>query len=240
MDPTVVEPTARFPQLACPEWRGEEIAGRRVLVFGDQGYGDRIMFARYLAPLYEAGADCTFIVPNNMQGLFTEGRAAADGLPGADFWILASSLPFRLGLGAPPQPYPLKAQPRPSRARIGVVPTGNPGHPNDTNRSIFGEGQAALLAVGEDLRPEATGARSFLDTAEIIAGLDIVISVDTSVAHLAASMGKPTRLLLPHVGTDWRWMRDRPDSPWYPSARLFRQQSPGDWSGAIARATADL
>jgi glycosyl transferase family 9 (putative heptosyltransferase) len=74
----------------------------------------------------------------------------------------------------------------------------------------------------------------FADTAALIAGLDLVISADTAVAHLAGALGKPTWVLLPHA-PDWRWMRDREDSPWYPTMRLFRQPRPGDWASVVVR-----
>ena len=94
-----------------------------------------------------------------------------------------------------------------------------------------------------DLDPKATGARDFADTADLVAGLDLVVAVDTAVAHLAGAMGKPGFVLLPAVDTDWRWLRDRTDSPWYPSLRLFRQAEPGAWDpvvDAVAEAAAAL
>lgn len=77
----------------------------------------------------------------------------------------------------------------------------------------------------------------FDDTMAIMAGLDLVLTIDTSVAHLAGAMGVPVWILLPW-SAEWRWLKDRPDSPWYPTARLFRQPGPNDWEGA-AKAVAE-
>lgn len=82
-------------------------------------------------------------------------------------------------------------------------------------------GRAPLIQLGSEIA-------DFSDTAAIIESLDLVIAIDTAVAHLAASMGKPVWILLPY-SSDWRWLRGRADSPWYPTARLFRQQEPGQW-----------
>jgi hypothetical protein len=89
--------------------------------------------------------------------------------------------------------------------------------------------QINLLSIGtvED------ELEDFADTAAAISLLDLVITVDTSVAHLAGSLGKPVWILLP-LTVDWRWLLDREDSPWYPTARLFRQPALGDWDSVIA------
>lgn len=89
-----------------------------------------------------------------------------------------------------------------------------------------------LVHLGGDIR-------DFTDTAAIISLLDVVVSVDTVAAHLAAAMGRPVMLLLPHVA-DFRWMRQREDTPWYPTAKLLRQPAPGDWDSVIARLRDEL
>ena len=83
------------------------------------------------------------------------------------------------------------------------------------------------------------GPDAFIDTAAIMHGLDLIITSDTAIAHLAGALGKPTWLLLPFT-PDWRWLLDRDTSPWYPSMRLFRQSAPGDWSGVFGRLAAEL
>jgi Flp pilus assembly protein TadD len=140
-----------------------------------------------------------------------------------------------------------------SGLKVGVVWAGNPQHKNDRNRSMSPTELAPLAQVagvrfvnlqkgGNSRLPDEMNAleamddiRDVADTAALIANLDLVISVDTSVAHLAGAMGKATWTLLPFVA-EWRWLRDRCDSPWYPTMRLFRQKSPGDWSGVIREA----
>jgi len=143
---------------------------------------------------------------------------------------------------------------------IGLVWSGSPTHANDRNRSISLSRLAPLLATGrrfvalqEQVRPSDLAAANsmpgldlvgddfedFEDTAAAASLCDLVITVDTSVAHLAGAMGKPVWLLLPFV-PDWRWLLDRTDSPWYPSMRIFRQSKRGDWDGVIARVVAAL
>jgi ADP-heptose:LPS heptosyltransferase len=81
--------------------------------------------------------------------------------------------------------------------------------------------------------------RDFADTAAILSHLDLVVTTDTAIPHLAGAMGRPVWVLLSD-NADWRWLLDREDSPWYPSARLFRQQRPGDWDGVLGRVRAAL
>ena len=95
---------------------------------------------------------------------------------------------------------------------------------------------AALPAGAED---GMAGVQDFADTAARVAGLDLVIAVDTAVAHLAATMGVPVWLLSRHRGC-WRWGHGRADSPWYPGMRVFRQRRPGDWGGVVQEVRAAL
>jgi tetratricopeptide (TPR) repeat protein len=140
------------------------------------------------------------------------------------------------------------------RPRVGLVWAGERAHDNDLNRSIRLETLAPVLALPHvqfvslqhDVRAEDAPilqARAdivqigqkfsdFADTAAAVAQLDAVIAVDTAVAHLAGAMGKPLFLLLPFAA-DFRWLRERSDSPWYPTAWLFRQRQFGDWTGAV-------
>jgi tetratricopeptide (TPR) repeat protein len=139
------------------------------------------------------------------------------------------------------------------RPRVGLVWSGNPHHANDHNRSLpFAQlarlfdldcqfvslqkeyrdtDRAALDACGAVVRVDQH-LHDFSDTAALCELMDVVIAVDTSVAHLAGALGKPLWVLLPHVA-DWRWLTGRLDSPWYPGARLFRQSKAGDWEGVI-------
>lgn len=234
-------------RLSFPEWMGEPLAGKRLFVWSEQGYGDQIMMARFVRELGAAHVTLTCApglarlfaqLPAEVVPLADEVQAAAH-----DYWVLPMSIPAKLGVDEgtiPTAPY-LTAPSR-TGGGIGVVARGNPTYAWDRSRSPPAAIRAALLALpgAVSLEPADTGAGDFQDTAEIVAGLDLVITSDTSVAHLAGALGKPTWLLLSDHGLDWRWMRDRPDSPWYPSLKLYRQPRPGDWAAVVARVRRDL
>ncbi|HEY8615869.1 glycosyltransferase family 9 protein [Phenylobacterium sp.] len=230
-------------RLRTPEWRGEDLAGKRLAVWREQGFGDEILFSRFLPRL---GGAVTYIGDPDLERLFrtlgVDYRATTEGasLDGFDFWVAATSIPGRLGVTARDVPRPpyLAAAPRQAGGRIGVMASGNPANPNQAYRALPAEYADELLALpgAIHLAPEATGARDFLDTAEIIAGLDVVVSVDTSVAHLAAAMGKRCFVLLSAHRLDWVWDAGL----WYPDARLFRQPAPGDWRSVIDEVKAAL
>ena len=146
------------------------------------------------------------------------------------------------------------------KPRVGLVWSGNPHHNNDHNRSIllrdilpFLPNQCEYVSLQKEVREVdklmldtnphilnfAGHLNDFLDTAALIDNLDLVISVDTSVAHLSGALGKETWVLLSHV-PDWRWLLDRGDSPWYPSMKLYRQTSIGNWNSALDKVKSDL
>jgi tetratricopeptide (TPR) repeat protein len=102
------------------------------------------------------------------------------------------------------------------------------------------ESSTALLASRPDIRHLGGQLKDFADTAALVDLMDVVVTVDTSVAHVAGAMGKPVWILLPFNSHDWRWMLDREDSVWYPTARLFRQSSNRDWPSVINRVNEEL
>lgn len=242
------------PDLGAPLWTGEALAGKNLLVWGEEGLGDQIMYARFAPLLRAAGAEVIWVCSAALERLVREGlgmeaiavRKGALAIEGLDYAAPTSRLPvvFMQRLAAPP-PAPYLRPPSPRMidgATVGVVVRGNSGHVNDRNRSLSPDAAAELLALpgAVSLLPEDTGARDFWDTAAIIEGLELVITVDTSTAHLAGALGKPVWLLLPAIGCDWRWGLGRTDSPWYPSMRLFRQTTAGDWTGVLDRVRAAL
>jgi Flp pilus assembly protein TadD len=251
-------------------WRGENLEGRTLLVYAEQGLGDVIHFARYLPRI--ACGRLLVRAPKTLHRLLATlpcalELIAPDGyLPEVDFSISVMSLAFafhttlenlpgEIGYLSPdPEAVQRLADrlgPR-LQPRIGLCWRGNPDHVNDGRRSIPPAHLANLVervpAQWMNLQIPSTpedqaflpfpdfgglGLEDFRDTLALLANLDLVVTVDTSIAHAAGVLGKPTHLLLPFA-PDWRWMLGRSDSPWYPSLRLFRQHRPGDWSGALA------
>lgn len=300
-DPALARPIARRPRLACPQWQGEPLDGRSIVVWPEQGFGDTVQFVRYLPLLKRAGAGrVTLVCQDALLPLLAavEGADAVVGLgqaaalPPHDAWVLLLSLPMhaRTSLATIPAALPYLA-PDPARVahwrvrldrrleqrlaqdgdaanvlRVGLVWRGFGGHVNDANRSLPGLAclaplwrvpgvrfaslqrgmePAAGAGAGEALPAHVAdlGAdiADFGDTAAIVAALDLVICVDTAVAHVAGALGKPCWVLLPAVHPDWRWMEERRDSPWYPGVlRLYRQTRPGDWEAVMRQVAADL
>jgi ADP-heptose:LPS heptosyltransferase len=145
------------------------------------------------------------------------------------------------------------------RMKIGLAWAGSSTHLNDRNRSISlaklfpitnvenavffslqkGEAAEQISRSGASVVDFTSDLKDFADTAAFIANLDLIVSVDTAVAHLAGAMGKQVWVLLPFI-PDWRWLLDREDSPWYPTMRLFRQKRAGDWEEPIQRIVNEL
>src|SRR6266446_2169575 len=265
-----------------PLWLGEyPLRGRTILLHAEQGLGDTIQFARYIALLARAGTRVVLEVQPQLKALLgqTEGVAAvvARGaqLPAFDVHCPLGSLPlaFKTEAATIPSTCPYLAaddahigkwRPRLeaiARPRVAVAWSGNPEHMNDRNRSIplsrlaplWSAGTARFLAVQRELRSGdaellaqeprviqiGTQLDDFADTAAVFALVDLVVTVDTSVAHLAGAMGRPVWVLVP-FSPDWRWTRSGESSRWYPSARLFRQPSLGDWDSVIQRLRGEL
>jgi len=267
--------------FAQPQWRGEDLAGKTILLHAEQGFGDSIQFVRYLPMVQAKGSRVVLELPDSLVPL--TGDLARDAtlvspgaeLPGFDVHCPLMSLPLAFGttLDSIPARVPYlrvpaerldtwRARlPRTDTPRVGLVWSGKPSHKNDHNRSIalkrlapllkvpgicfvslqreYREADLAILAQFPQVASLDEKLHDFADTAGIIEQLDLVIAVDTAVAHLAGALGKPLWLLISHI-QDWRWLTGRSDSPWYPSARLFRQPRIGDWDSVIERVAAEL
>lgn len=259
----------RFPtpprNWPVPEWAGEDLAGRRILLHAEQGLGDTLQFIRY-APLVAArGGRVILECQRPLRRLLAlmpsieEVCVQGDALPAFDRHAPLMSLPriFQTTLATIPQdvPYLPTSKPtfhRPKHPVIGVVWGGSALHPRDRTRSISPETARALVrrlmeaGIGEvvslqfgpraaeldDLITCPVGNKDFLDTARVLEDISVVVGVDTSALHLAGGLGRPGLVLLNHI-PDFRWLLGRLDSPWYPTHRLLRQPSPGDWASVL-------
>jgi Flp pilus assembly protein TadD len=258
-----------------PQWTGQDVAGKRVLIFPEQGFGDAIFFVRYVPMVAAKGAKVILECAPALGRLF--GRVpgveklveARQGLGALDFQCALPSLPHAFGtdLGTIPASVPyLSADDKIVQKwkesigreegvrQIGIAWAGSGANRNDRNRSMPLEKWGAILGVkgcrfhslgtlpppaGFEVADWSGQLTDFAETAGLIANLDLVISVDTAVGHLAGAMGKPTWLLVAFP-PDWRWMLERGDSPWYPTVRLFRQKRAGDWQTVMAEVAGEL
>ena len=265
----------RFAQhydVPQPRWRGEQMNGKTLLVNAEQGYGDILMFARFLPRISQPDAAVVFRcrpalvrLLRDLPGLNRVVDAAAGETVTADASIPLLSLGRALGIGLADLPGPipyLRAPPSlvqtwrarfadDTRLRVGIAWGGNPLRVHQHGRIPAVTEYCALAAIPDvvfynlqlgcnagdvarfplpliDLTP---GIEDFGDTAALVANLDLVISVDTSVAHLCGALGMRTWLL--HSGIpDWRWEIAGTESPWYPTVRLFRRRD-GGWYQAL-------
>lgn len=255
-----------WPQVrSC--WTGGDIAGRTILLVAEQGLGDTLQFVRYVPLVAARGARVVLVVQAPLVSLLQGTRGAdmvvASGqpLPAFDLYCPLLSLPGVFGTTLatvpPVVPYAMRFAPAPGRPclQVGLVWAGNPAFIEDRRRSIIPALLAPLqdvpgvefhnLQLGAETLPLPgmhdliRGTGDFAETARRVASLDLVIAVDTSVAHLAATMGKPVWLLARHQGC-WRWLREQADTPWYPSMRIYRQRQSNDWAAVIREVCGEL
>jgi tetratricopeptide (TPR) repeat protein len=263
-----------------PQWQGEPLQGRTLLLHAEQGLGDTLQFLRFVPQLIAQGAQILLEVQPRLVRLLRNlpgvERVVCPGeaLPSFDYHCPLMSLPHVLGTtleNIPPANPGLCAcaaeiadawRKWPAEGlRVGLAWAGNPENKGDFRRSTSLE---TLLPLGrvpgvqwfslqmgaaaEQAKPFAeefplidasSASRDMAETAALLSTLDLVISVDTSLAHLAGALDKPVWLLLPHPA-DWRWLQARADSPWYPTAELFRQPEMGNWAEPVARMRARL
>jgi tetratricopeptide (TPR) repeat protein len=253
------------PPGAAPRWGGSNLKGRRLLVYAEQGLGDTIQFVRYVALI--KGGEVLLAVQPELKSLLggvdvltqCDFQCPLPSLPmifGTELPSIPADVPY---VRANPENVMKWRKRLPeNRLKVGLCWAGRAIHAGDLDRSIRlaqlsplaksgaylvslqkGEAAAQIAAAGFEVTDWTGELNDFSDTAALVENLDLVVTVDTSVAHLAGAMGKKVWVLLP-LAADWRWMLTREDSPWYPTMRLFRQEKSGDWTGAIQRVSEAL
>ncbi len=244
-------------KLKSRYWQGEEIHGKTLLVIHEGGFGDSIQFLRYISLLRHC-CRVILLLPTPLNCLFANLGVPLliDGespIPKHDLHVSLMSLPycFKTDLLNIPPPVKIECTLSPRKGRVGIVWKGNPKHIRDEYRSLDLAQLDPILAIPglnfislqkEVSVDEANHLRtygiqtpplhSFTDTVKILEQCELLICVDTSVGHLAASMQIPTWILISSF-PDWRWLIQRTDSPWYPSAKLFRQNTLNNWAEPI-------
>lgn len=244
-------------------WEGQDLAGKTVVVYHEEGSGDFIQFCRFIPKLREFGARYVYLcgVVDSLidlvrDNVWVDGIVPISGPFECDFVIGSMSIAWRCGVelsdvnGGPyfkaePAKIPLRGQ-----LNVGLVWRGNSAYGNDVHRSMAFENYCTLfdlpgiafysLQAGHP-GLEVTGlgfdgfvanleplAQTWRDTARLIQALDVIVSVDTAVAHLAGALGKPVCTLVTNA-CDWRWSRTSSKTIWYDSMRVFRQTKQGDW-----------
>ena len=238
-----------------PFWTGREseLRDKTVLLLAEQGHGDTIQFLRYAPLVAKRAKSTTVAVPPSLVRLACSmGLRAvsnAEPLPEAEIVTSLMSLPGIFGTTTDrvPPPAAFKVSSVPCGAWLGLCWHGGAreydpmANADDRRRSVSWEEFDRLACVVNciSLQQELLQPVDWLDTAERIKGLKLVITVDTAVAHLAASLGVETWLLA-RAGGCWRWLSKGDRTPWYPSMRIYRQETLCDWRPTIARVEADL
>jgi len=268
-----------------PRWGGKNFAGKCLLVYDEQGFGDALQFCRYLPLVKSRGGSVQFSTKPPLLRLFAnfpgideviEHTAAVIAWTQSDLVVPLVSLPYIFGttLHTIPAGVPYlnveqhskdvwrkRMNCQESHCRVGLVWAGNPANVSGQIRTCGLKAMLPLACIpgvtfyslqkgeaAQQANTPPTGMRlidltddieDFADTAALIMNLDLIISIDTAVTHLAGALGKPVWTLLP-LACEWRWLLARDDTPWYPTMRLFRQSAPGDWSGVMTAVAREL
>ena len=270
-----------WTRLKGPEWRGEPAAGKRLLLYAEQGFGDALQFVRFVRVAARMGAQVILATFSPLAELFRRMDEKpiivrhGEQAPAYDLHAPLMSMPFILGLDEPKIPTDVpylradaarvafwKTRLPQSAFRVGIAWQGAktdperwaplrafaplrrvPGVVLISLQKSDGLDQLddlpagmAVETLGQDFD---AGPDAFLDTAAVMMNLDLIVSIDTGIAHLAGALGRPVWIALKHH-PDWRWMLDRGDSPWYPTARLFRQKQKGDWTTVMEEIATEL
>jgi Flp pilus assembly protein TadD len=264
-------------------WKGEDLTGKRILLYHEQGLGDSVQFVRFGRSVAELGGETVVWVQKPLQRLLSASPGRFITLAGEsianepfDFACSLLSLPLMLRSRQVtfPRMVPYLQASREISARwrktitervggntrkVGVAWAGNPLHKRDHHRSIpidlfrrlFDAENVSWISLQKEAKADGSIPMpekvidfsrelvDFAETAGVVENLDLVITVDTAVAHLSGALGKKTWLLLP-FHPDARWQLEREDTPWYPTMRLFRQAAPHDWPGVLANVKAAL
>lgn len=277
----------RFYDIYKPEKKlkkEDSVNGKNIVIYCEQGNGDIIQFARFIPKLIEKGANVFFHSPPELDSLLSTIPNLNVKLPEEyDYHCSILSLPYLLDCMTSDKflsntPYFIADEEKKvdlsdykETFNIGLCWAGNPGHPNDGNRSIYlkqfeniaNMANIKLFSLQKDLSKRVytnlPGVEidltkdcdnlkivdlshllsDYKATANIIDSLDLVITVDTSILHLAGSIGKETWALIP-FNPDWRWTLEGEKTVWYESVKLFRQTNPGDWSDVIQKIESEL
>lgn len=281
---TLVSGRPRVPQ---PEWIGQPLEGRTILLYTEHGLGDALQFVRYAPILADRGARVVLTVFPGLVRLMrlmpgvADAVSLTDPMPPFDYHLSMMSVPRVVGteLDSIPATIPyIRAEPAEIAAwrdrvaalpglKVGLAWAGDPRPHNrgaylmDALRSMrldqfAGLGgidgvtlvslqkgapaqQTRTLPAGLKLVDWTDELKDFADTAALVSTLDLVITVDTSIVHVAGALGIPVWILSRFAGC-WRWLEDRTDTPWYPTARLYHQRVPREWDEVLSRIRNDL
>jgi tetratricopeptide (TPR) repeat protein len=252
--------TTEFPQ---PVWDGKShLAAKTILLHAEQGLGDTILFARYIEAVVNTGARVVLQVQKPLAELMSRLPGVAQVVtpdepePPFDLHASFGTLPGIFGTAIPRREgYFHLPKPPGQTGMVGVCWAGNPNYPLDYRRSVplaifsrlFALPGVRFVSLQKEHRPgdetilagitnldleSIKTVESLSDTAALLARMDLVITVDTVIAHLAGALGRPVWVLLP-FSSYWVWGRKGENCDWYTTARLFRQQNPGDWDGVL-------